>query len=79
MTIKTRMFLHFNDGKIRRYRKGTIRRFLFYLRSCPPAKIDILVKYGKEKNNFGHIIEFTNQYIGTDKKEAIHAIRAFLE
>jgi len=73
------MFLYFNNGKVKRYYAGTIKRFLLQLRSWSPAKIDILVSYGRGIDAFGKEVEFTNQYLGSDKKEAMHALRAFLE
>jgi len=73
------MFLFFKNGKVKRYYSGGVRRFTTNIRSCSPERIDILVTYGKDYDVFGNYVLFTNQYIGSDKKEAIHAIKAFLE
>lgn len=73
------MFLYFPNGKVRRYYAGTIRRFLLHVRGCSSARIDVLVSYGKKYDYKGRLVEFTNRYIGTNKQEAIHAIKAFFE
>jgi hypothetical protein len=79
MKPRIRMFLHFKNGKVGRYYSGGIRRFTTKLRGCSPAKIDILVKYGKDIDVHGNYTEFYNQYVGDNVEDAIKALKAFCE
>lgn len=66
-------------GKVQTYHKGTIKRFLSKLRGSSGRRIDILVTYGREKDVFGNVEMFKNEYSGFNNIEAQQALEAFLE
>lgn len=66
-------------GKVETYLRGTIKRFLSKLRGSSGRRIDIWVGYGKQKDVFGDTVMFTNEYSGTNQRDAIHAFEAFME
>lgn len=76
---RIRMFLYFKNGKVKRYRSGGARRFLYWIRRTSAVKFDVLVTYGTDIDCRGHKEVFTNQYVGTNKQEAIKALQAFVE
>ena len=59
-----------NTGEVRRYYRVTKRRFSYFCSHGSVVKIDVRVDYRTGGWNEGSY---------TDKKEAMHAFRAFIE
>jgi hypothetical protein len=71
-----------NRGEIvDRVRTRKTRRIYHYLQAnkFSDCTFNLLVKYGKYKNNFGKIASFDNEGDYKTKKELIHALKAFTE
>lgn len=77
--IEVRIKLTDKKGRVQTYHKGTIKRFMSKLRGSCGRRIEITTTYGKHKDVYGDEVMFKNEYDGYDQKEAIHALKAFLE
>lgn len=59
------------------------RRFLNNLRQIswrnPATKVYLRIVYGKDRDNFGHLVKFYNDGRYTNKTEFNQALAAFLE
>jgi hypothetical protein len=76
---KVKVKLVLMSGKARLYKKGTSKRFINKIQRYDWIKCYIKVCYGKNIDVFGKKKEFYNDGEYEDKKEAIQALRAFLE
>ena len=77
--LKMTLKLTKRDGKVKRYRKGTFRRFLYSCRHGSWEKYYLWVGYGKQKDVYGKMTEFYNDGEYTNRKDAEQALRAFCE
>ena len=68
-----------NSHKVERYHSGSVSRFINKIQACSHARINVRVEYGKDKDAFGKTVMFYNEYDGEDKKEAVTALKAFIE
>ena len=77
--MQIKLTLVSRHGKVKRYRSGTKRRFMFHLTHDKFSKAIVRVEYGKEKDNFGKMVMFFNEGEYTNKHDALQALRAFCE
>lgn len=79
-TKNLRVFLTLTHGqKVQRYHSGSVSRFISKIRGHGNGRINIRVEYGKDKDVFGKIVMFYNEYDGDNKEESISALKAFIE
>ena len=77
--IKINLQLVGSHGAVSTYHSGTITRFRSILSHKTWVKVFIKVSYGKHKDVFGKMVEFTNQGTYENKHDALQALEAFLE
>ena len=65
--------------KVKRYRSGTIRRFMSKLTHVKFEKAIIRVEYGNQKDHRGKQVMFYNEGEYDNAKDAQKALRAFCE
>lgn len=79
LLMKIKAKLTRKNGKVTWYRKVSLRRFLSFCSLGSFAKIYVKVEYGKRKDVRGKEVMFYNDGEYDDPKEAVKALRAFLE
>lgn len=77
--IEVKVKLTDSHGVVHTYLKGTASRFLSKLRGSLWSRCVIRVSYGKQKDVYGKMVEFTNEGEYDNKHDAIQAFKAFLE
>ena len=77
--IKVILKLTNRHGGVSTYHSGTKSRFMSKLTAKNWVKCHIKVLYGKQKDVFGKLVEFTNEGIYENSHDAIQAFNAFLE
>lgn len=75
--MKIKMRLTKNNGEVKWYRSGTIRRFLSRLTHDQFEKAYVWVGYGEQLDNHGKLIKFFNDGEYINKQKATQALRAF--
>lgn len=79
INMKVLLKLVMINGKVKRYKTGTSKRFLKKLNTLDWKKCYIKVVYGKDLDVFGKKTLFYNAGEYTDKAEAVKAFIAFVE
>lgn len=77
--LKARVKLTKKNGEYRWYRKVSLRRFCYFCSLGSYARFYVRVDYGKDRDAYGKNVMFYNDGEYDDPKEAIQALRAFLE